>query len=206
VDSTILSLTETGIKGKIHVKMKGYFATNLYGNLNYVQEKDKETFIRERLNRGNNKFVISGFAIKQNALPKNESEIDADFEIPGYSKTIGDEKYINLNLVRHFEHQEIDFPKRKMPIEFDFKWVRRHVMVLEIPEGYKVDYLPESKSFKNEAWGFSMKYEQNNRQVILTKEFYSPHLLLNESQFKDWNTVLENLFPTYKESVSLVKK
>lgn len=206
VDSTVLSLTETGIKGKINIKMKGYFATNLYGNLNYVQEKDKEKFIRDRLNRGNNKFVISGFAIRQNALPKNESEIEADFEIPGYGKSIGDEKYINLNLVKHFEHQEIDYPKRKMPIEFDFKWVRRHVMVLEIPEGYKVDYIPESTSFKNDAWGFSMKYEQNSKQVILTKEFYSPHLLLSENQFKDWNTVLEHLFPTYKESVSLVKK
>ncbi len=206
VDSTVIRFTATGISGHISMRMKGYYATNLYGNLNYVQEKDKEKFVRDRLNRGSNKFVISGFAINSKQATPNESAIDADFEIPGYGKSIGDEKYINLNLVKHYEHEEIDYPKRKMPIEFNFTSQRRHIMILEIPEGYKVDYLPESKTYKNEAWGFKMTYEQKDNRVILTKEFYNQHIMLQPDQFKDWNTVLEQLFPLYKESVSLVKK
>ncbi|WP_336516580.1 DUF3857 domain-containing protein [Pollutibacter soli] len=206
VDSTIIRFTQTGISGHISMRMKGYYATNLYGNLNYVQEKEKEKFIRERLNRGSNKFVISGFAINSSKALPNESDIAADFEIPGYGKSIGDEKYINLNLVKHYEHEEIDYPKRKIPIEFNFASQRKHVMVLEIPEGYKVDYLPESKSFKNDVWGFTMTYEQKENKVILTKEFSNPHIMITPEQFKDYNTVLEHLFPLYKESVSLVKK
>ncbi|MCG7860076.1 hypothetical protein MD537_24055, partial [Flavihumibacter sediminis] len=75
----------------------------------------------------------------------------------------------------------------------------------DIPEGYKVSYLPKGKSFRNYIWGFDIQYEQKNNQIIMTQEFYNEHLLLQPEHFKEWNEVLENLFPQYKESISISK-
>ena len=66
--------------------------------------------------------------------------------------------------------------------------------------------MPEGKSFKNEVWGFDLKYEQDNNRLILTQEFDNDHLLLRQDKFQAWNKVLEHLFPSYKESISLSKK
>ncbi len=113
---------------------------------------------------------------------------------------------LNLNLQKLYEHEEIDYPRRKMPVEYDFRFIKKYVTVLTIPEGYTVSYLPKSNSFKNAVWGFTMNYEQKGNTIVLTQEFYNDHLLLTVDQFKAWNEVLEHLFPLYKESISLSKK
>jgi hypothetical protein len=76
---------------------------------------------------------------------------------------------------------------------------------LQIPDGYRVDYLPQGKSYHNAVWGFDLQYEQKGRLLILTQEFDNDHLLLEPDQFALWNKVLENLFPLYKETLTLSK-
>ncbi|MBO9635762.1 MAG: hypothetical protein J7578_21840 [Chitinophagaceae bacterium] len=105
-----------------------------------------------------------------------------------------------------YEHEEIDYPKRRSPIDLDFRYIHRYVIQLAIPDGYKVNNLPKSKSFQNGVWGFSMNYSQQGNMVTLAQEFYNDHLLLQPDQFKAWNEVLEHLFPLYKESICISKK
>jgi hypothetical protein len=93
-----------------------------------------------------------------------------------------------------------------MPIEYDFLNKRKYVIVLHIPAGYQVSYLPAGKSYHNAVWGFDCSYEQKGDLLILTQEFDNDHLQLRNDQFADWNKVLENLYPLYKESISLSKK
>ena len=59
--------------------------------------------------------------------------------------------------------QEIDYPRRKMPIEYNFKFAKKYVILLKVPDGFKVSYLPQGKSYHNDVWGFDMKYEQKGK-------------------------------------------
>ncbi len=58
-----------------------------------------------------------------------------------------------------------------MPVEYDYRFIKKYVTVLTIPDGYSVSYLPKSKSFKNDVWGFSLNYEQKGNTIILTQNF-----------------------------------
>src|SRR4029077_6471227 len=116
-----------------------------------------------------------------------------------------DEWYINLNLFKFYVDEEIDYPKRKMPIEYDFKSARTYVTLLKLPKGWKVSDLPENKSFHNAVWGFDIKYDSKNNYVVLTQEFDNDHLLLTNDQFQQFNKVLENLYPQYKKILTLAK-
>jgi hypothetical protein len=110
-----------------------------------------------------------------------------------------------MNLFRWYEHEEIDFPKRKMPIEYRFKKQASYVTTIKVPAGFKVSYLPEGETYKNDVWGFGMQYVQKNNQVILSQEFANEHLMLYPNQFELWNKVLEHLFPHYKQTVAFSK-
>jgi hypothetical protein len=77
--------------------------------------------------------------------------------------------------------------------------------MLKIPDGYKLTYLPPSKSYHNKVWGFDMLYEQKGNWVILTQEFDNENLMLTSDSFELWNKVLANLVPLYKETLSLSK-
>jgi hypothetical protein len=188
-DSCFLQFTDKGITGHITQHMSGYFSMNTQYALGYYNSKDKEDYMRSRFSRGSNKFHLAGYEVVEKT-GRERVTLAAKFDLPDYARKLGDEWYLNLNLQKHYEHEEIDYPKRLIPIEFDFRFIRRYVTVLTIPEGYQVTHLPKGESFKNNVWGFVIRYEQQDNKVILTQEFYNDHLLLQPAQFKEWNEVL----------------
>jgi hypothetical protein len=205
VDSTFIELTDNGIKGNIKLNLSGYYSMDMHSLLTQTNDKDREKYFKSRFNRGSNKFRLDKYEIGDQS-DFNHLSLTAQFNLQDYARKIADEWYLNLNLFKHYEHEEIDYPKRKMPIEFSFLNVRKYVTVLQIPEGYTISSLPAGKSYKNDVWGFELRYEQQNNQLILTQQFDNDHLLLTPDKFQDWNKVLENLFPSYKETISLSKK
>lgn len=204
IDTTILELNEKGLTGNIRLKLSGYMAMDMNRKMNYINEKNREDYLRDYLNRGSNKFKLIKSVLSP-AVTTDEFNLTGQFELQDYGKKVGDEWYLNMNLFKFYEHQEIDYPKRKIPIEFEYKTQSSYVTILKIPPGYTISYLPESKSFHNETWGFDMIYQQNQDMIILTQNFESNHLLLSPDKFESWNKVLEHLFPLYRETISFTK-
>ncbi len=160
--------------------------------------------MKESFRRGSNKFQLDSIHISTPSNP-DSTVFRASFTLPDYAKKLGDEWYLNLNLFKFYTDEEIDYPKRKMPIEYNFKFVKKFVTLLKIPDGYQVESLPQGKSFHNKVWGFDLTYEQKGNWLILTQQFDNDHLQITGDQFEAWNKVLENLYPLYKETVSLTK-
>ena len=204
VDTTWLELTDSGLKGKIKQTLNGYFAMDMNGKLMYWSKKTINENMKDEFERGSNKFKLDTFRIDKK-VTADEVSLFADFYLPDYAKKIGTEFYLNLNLFKFFANDQIDYPRRKMPVEYNFKYVKKYVTMLRIPDGFKVSYMPQSKSFSNSIWGFNMKYEQKGNEVVLTQEFDNQNLMLTSDQFEPWNKVLENLFPLYKETLSFSK-
>ncbi|HET6255738.1 MAG TPA: DUF3857 domain-containing protein [Puia sp.] len=204
-DSTYLELTDNGLQGRITQDLHGYAAMRLEGELAYTNAKDYQELMKARFYRGSNKFNLDTFRVID-LKDKGHIGMTADFHLQDYAKRIGGDWYINLNLFKFYAHEEIDYPKRQIPISYDYRNQRRYVVAIKIPGGYQVSYLPASKSYHNAVWGFDLRYEQKGDLLILTQEFDNDRLMLQPDQFADWNKVLENLIPLYKETVSLSKK
>ncbi|PWT70733.1 MAG: hypothetical protein C5B59_20230 [Bacteroidetes bacterium] len=205
VDSTWLELTPNGsINGRIKKCLTGYFSTHMHGKMIYVDKNNLNQELKDDFRRGSNKFQLD--SCHYTAPGADTAFLYASFKLPDYAKKLADDYFLNMNLYKFYEHEEIDYPKRKMPIEYNFKYSKKYVILLKIPDGYRVDYLPKSKTFHNDVWGFDMQYEQKGNYVILSQQFDNDYLLLQNSQFESWNKVLENLFPLYKETLSLSKK
>jgi hypothetical protein len=204
VDTTTLELTRNGLKGHISMDHYGYYSNLLQDHLIYSNEKEIDQLIKPRFRRGSDKFNLDSFRIGD----RNDHahiRITGDFTLQDYARQVGNEWFINMNLFKSYLHEEIDYPRRTMPIEFPFLGQRINVVILNIPPGYEVTYLPPGKTYHNAVWGFTMNYEQKGRQLIFTQEFDDDHLILQPSEFADWNKVLENLYPLYHSTISLQK-
>ena len=204
-DSTVLSLQGNELKGTVAIDFSGYYSNQLRDMLAYSDRTEAEDAIKARFKRGSDKFRLDSFDIGDRH-DRTHTRLTASFTLQDYAKHLGDEWFLNMNLFKLYEHEEIDYPKRKMPIEMHFLNRRRYVVVLNIPDGYEVGYLPAGKTYQNSVWGFRMTYEKKAKQLIFTQEFDNDHLMLQPTQFADWNKVLENLFPLYRETISLEKK
>ena len=204
VDTTLLELTPTGLQGKVIRNYKGYFATTMHGKLMYWENKDMDEYMRDEFARGSNKFHLDSFKIGNQTNP-GEVKVSATFTLPDYGKKIGNEFYLNLNLLKEFQNDDFDYPNRKIPVAYDYKSVRKYVTLFKIPDGYKLTYLPEGKSYTDKHSGFSVSYEQKNGWVTLTQEFDNDRLMLKSDEFESWHKLLATLFPLYKESLSIAK-
>ena len=205
-DTTVMTLADKILKGDVRLYLKGYYATDLRTRLMYMGTTDKEKYSKEIAGRASNKFAAEGFQYNFASLSKNEAAFSCTFTLPDYGKNMAGNLFINMNLIRPYEHQEIDYPKRKIPVEWSYKFTKRFVTIFNIPEGFTVDYLPANKSYKQDGFGFAFTYENKGNQVVYTQEFFNDYLILQPEGFSNWNKVLEQLFPQYKETVSLIKK
>lgn len=204
VDTTVLDLTANGLKGSISIDHSGYFSNILQDILSYSSQKEVEELAKTRFQRGSDKFSLDSFRVGDRSDPAH-IRLSGNFSLQDYARHLGNEWYINMNLFKFYLHEEIDLPKRRMPIEFPFRSQRQYVVILNIPPGYEVTFLPAGKTYRNGVWGFTINYEKKGRQLIFTQEFDNDHLLLQPSEFSDWNKVLENLFPLYHTTISLQK-
>ena len=204
LDSTFIEWNDKELTGRIKVYMTGYPASDMQTTLNFKNEKEGEEYLKQRFTRGSNKIKFSNWKIDQNP-DHNEVLVTADFNLPDYARKLSDEIFLNLNLFKWYEHQEIDFPKRKMPIEHSFLNHSTFTTVIKFPSGFKASYVPKSETFKNDVWGFIMQYETKNNAVYLTQEFDTDQLMLYPNQFEAWNKVLQHLFPHYKQTVAFSK-
>ncbi|WP_184549470.1 DUF3857 domain-containing protein [Mucilaginibacter sp. FT3.2] len=205
VDTTWLELNANGISGRIKRNVKGYFAMDMHGKLMYWDQTKLNEYMKDEFVRGSNKFKLDTFYVdkKQSA---DELSIYAGFTLPDYGKKLGDDYYLNINLFKFYQNEQIDYPKRKVPIEHSFNYIKKYVTVFKVPDGYQVSYLPQSKSYHNKVWGFDIQYLQKGNLVTMTQEFDNDNLMLASTDFDQWNKVLENLYPLYKETLSLSKK
>lgn len=203
-DTTWLEMGANGIKGRIKQNLQGYFASEMYSHLMYWTRKDMRDHMNGLFSRGSNKFKLDTFAVDRKTTT-DQISLAGTFSLPDYAKKLGNEYYLNLNLFKFFANDRIDYPKRTTPVESDFKNVRKYVTILKLPDGYKLTYLPASKEFRNDVWGFNLKYEQKSNEVVMTQEFEENNLLLTADKFEAWNKVLDNLLPLYKETLSLEK-
>ena len=206
IDSTFITFTPDGVKGYEHVTYNGYFGEDVYNNLLYLDEKGTKDYVKSRMSKGSNKFILGTYVIKKISPDDNIAGITADFEIPGYGKKSGNEYYINLNLEKLFEKRLIDTLVRKVPIEEEYKFIIKQYHVLEIPPGYTVTYQPQNFTFENELVGLKISYEVKNGKIIATQEYQNNKLLINPADFAEWNKAATAVSLQYKEQVILEKK
>ncbi len=206
LDSTFINFTDNGIKGREKVDYSGYFGEDAYNALLYRDEKETKDYVKSRMGKASNKFILGDYKITKTNPNESLINISADFEVPGFGKKVGNEYYINLNLEKLFENQVVDTAKRKVPIEHPYKFVLKQYHILQIPDGYTVSYKPQDFAIDNDLVSLKIQYEVKNGTIIAYQEFQNKNLMVEPDRFADWNKTAKAIAAQYKEQVVLEKK
>ncbi len=206
VDSTTISFSPDGIKGHTSVNYSGYFGEDIYNTLLYRDEKETKDFVKSRMTKASNKFILGNYVINKTNPEENNINISADFEIPGYGKKIGNEYYINLNLEKLFENRLVDTAKRKIAIENEFQFVVKLYSILLLPDGYSVTYQPKDFNFENDLVALKISYQVKEGKIIALQEMQQKKLMIQPTDFAEWNRAAKAAAQQYKEQVVLEKK
>jgi hypothetical protein len=204
VDSTFIGLSDKTISGSVNINMKGYSAWNMRELMLYKNEKEREDAVKAIASRGSNKYIQKSFDFKTPDNNDKDFQATSSFEVRDYSQQVGKEWYVNMNLQRSYEDLWIDAKDRKVPLERNYKSKTRQVVVMNVPKGYHVSYLPPTvEKTASDLWSYKIQYKDLGKQVQLIKEFEMNTIFIQADQFSQHNKLVADLKEQYKESVVL---
>jgi Transglutaminase-like superfamily/Domain of Unknown Function with PDB structure (DUF3857) len=204
-DSIVLSWNGRTLVGngvcEYEGQSKGYIKTVTQ----YLSESKRVEYFQNLLGRGSNKCNIEKNTIVGYEKRDVPLRFEYVFKVPDYVQQVGNEIFINTNLVKTWADKRIE-ASRKTDIKYDHKWSENNVIVLPIPADYVVTNLPPNAFFSNPEFSFEVKYEQKNNQVLIHNKLILNTILLKKSKFGEWNKMIDTLTDSYNETISLRKK
>lgn len=166
------------------------------------QSRDERNYLNSYLQKGNNKFNLSDYTLTIPEVHSGEVVIDHSFQLEDYAFADDQELIINMNIARFFDNDKIE-DDREQPRSFRFKSLIDYTTELELPEGFELDHLPESRMFNSDDFGFKFTYESEGRRIIYRQEVTMNMIVLQPSQFADWNSMINELKQAYRDAVVL---
>lgn len=204
VDSVELRIKDDELVGKGSLKMEGYYASDFKYHLSRVKtEESKRNQVEAVTKKGSNKYKLTDYKV---TLDENSLSYDYSFELSDYIFKNGDETYINLNLdqLESFFNPYTD--DRKLDVKERYCSNTNYYFDLIIPDGYKVDYLPENLIIKDEDYDVRVTYELVNENLLrYSLELDLNYLIMEQERVLDIYEMGKLLKSAYNERIVLKK-
>ena len=204
-DSIYMKIEGNNIIAKGNVEFTGYNCIRICDRLdNIFEEKKRNKFLENYIERGNNKFSVEKTLVSKNK-EKNKISIKYDFSIGNYITQSEDEIFINMNIFKSMLTEKIK-KDRKSPMRFYMKNSYKYYVELEIPNNYKLEHLPPNSEFENDIYKYYIKYTKKDENHLIY-EMYSHYntLQLNKEDFYKFNEFIEDIHKNFRELVILKK-
>jgi len=204
IDSITIDIKDNLVVGKGKVKLTGYDQLDYVYNVETLNKEERLDFFKSYFSKGNNKVSFTDIAEAANTNREAPVQITYNFTLPDYARKNQDEMYINLNMDGGWDLEQVP-ETRKVPLNFKHNTKKRLVTTLNIPAGYKAEFIPQSVSFGNDVAGFTSSYIIKGNKIIHISDFYINTLMLQVSDFAKYNKVLTEQIKANKQAVSLIK-
>jgi hypothetical protein len=208
VDADSITVNFNGnneVRGYIEADLSGYNKVKESYEYMYSQPEKREEKFTGYLQMGNNKCKVTDLHIDGMNGQDSILKIKGQYVLPEYAKAVAGKIYFNPNLEKEGQFANIDLSNRTLPFEIEYKNIKKTTTIINIPDGYKADYVPQNASFKGKNGAFSITYQVDGNRVIQHKEIDTDFLVLSVDELKDWNKMILEMDKAYKENIAFVK-
>lgn len=205
IDTTIINIEDENLIGSSIVEISGYRKLDCFNILEFTSSDEKtKTFYNKQFQKGNNKFIVDSYeSINMFDYDKNFI-VDYTFNIDDYSKKLGDEIYINLNLNKELSPYKTD-EDRKNEIEYEYKSHFSYTTILNIPKGYTIGYIPNDSTVSNDLLSSNISYYSDEEKITYQHNVTFNFINLSLAEQKSINSIVKTIEQAYKEVIILKK-
>ncbi len=198
-----LTIVDNLLKAETTLDFYGFSARNHYSVEKNIQENKRDKANNSLYGKGNNKCTVSNVVAK--ITEPDHVQLDMNFELPDYVNVTNDKILINMNLEKVLAKMIIDKDRKyAMELENAFNFKREYH--LKIPEGYEVEFMPESVNESTEEVNFSIDYELKNQTVVYNLDVCFDAISIEPQSFVAHRDFIKKIKKAYRENVVLQKK
>lgn len=110
--------------------------------------------------------------------------------------------FCSLNLSKNPFRQS----KRTLPIDLIYLRSESYKSTITIPEGYKVEYLPQEQVVDNDLMMFSYTAIEYENQVLVNAQFNIKQFIIEPDKYEELKNSFNTMIKTLSDMVVLVKK
>jgi transglutaminase-like putative cysteine protease len=198
------SLDETSLVGDANYTLYGQGRTRILYLYNNTPSHDREEALTNYLSEDDKNISIGG--IQHSDLENRDIPIEFKFKIKmdNHVTDIGEEMYISLDVDNEFRQSVIE-KDRPVDVIFSQKLYYVYNIKLNIPDGYEVDYLPDTLNIDHPEYRFAGRYSVKNNQIVYHREIILKDGKLSKVNFEQWNRDIKKLATFYDDQIILKK-
>lgn len=119
------------------------------------------------------------------------------------------EIFLNAYFDKVYKTNPLPADERTYPIAFDYRFNYNYYLNLQLPNGYTIEYMPESRiiSLDQNMMLFSTLLASNESKsaITLTSKFQSNKNNFEASQYGDMRTLIETMIAEQNKNIILKK-
>src|SRR5690554_568524 len=198
-----LNVTEGSIEGDILCSRNNYEAF-LYRNRNDQLSTDKIADKYEEHYKAeiNSLDVANFYDLNENVVEKMSLKRPHSFDV------IGDKIYLTPAFVFKQNENPFKLDQRTYPLDFTYPSDNTYMLIYNIPEGFEVEYVPESKKVttgtNSVAAQWSVSYDE--KQIRVRWNLSQNKAYVNAGEYMDIKAVYEELVKFMDEKIVLKRK
>lgn len=204
VDSVELKIEDGVLLGTGDLSFTGYYAVDFKHHLSSVKtEESKRNQIEAVTKKGSNKYKLTDYKIN---VDDNSLRYGYSFELSDYIFKNEDEIYINLNLDKLESFFDPYTEDRKLDVKERYCSSTNYYFDLIIPEGYKVDYIPENLVITGRDYKIRVTYLLANENLLrYSLEIDLNYLIMEQERVSEIYKMGKSLKSAYNERIVLNK-
>ena len=205
-NKTVLNIKfddEFNLEGKVIHLLDGYFAKSYRED--YL-DVNKDSYIKD-LEKNKGSIEISNVETENSQDLLKAIKETYDFNLTNAVEKVGDKVYLKPLLFLATTESPFKADERKYPIFFNYPSSVANVVNIIIPEGYKVESVPESTilNFNGGAGSFKFVISQQGQFLRVNTEFQMKTTVYSPSDYEALKNFYNELVQKNTEAVVLTK-
>lgn len=206
VESTMLNVTineDLTASGKVRKSYNDYMAYFYRKSHTGLSEEDHI----KALEKDKGDLIVSDVVFDNDKNLTQPVKISYAYEAGDVIDEIGDKLYFSPLLFLRSKENPFKLDERKYPIDFVIPVEDKYLVNILLPEGYKVESLPQSEAvrFKNEAVSFSYIVKANGKYLQLSVDLSINEPVIRPEDYKEFKAFYSKIIEKQGEQIVLTK-
>lgn len=201
---------------KVDISPLGNFKANAEIKLTGNQQEDARSVIKVSTPEEREQWLINSLEtpmakleqIKMNNVETNSPEVrlELNLSLPKYGSVSGDRIFFMPNIMERRTYVPREVAVRLSPVRFLYPYLDVDTIYYKIPDGYKIEALPEEMNLNTDFGQFSARTQKVDDSTLLyTRSLEISDYLIRADKYAEYRKFMSSVVKSDRAQVVLVK-
>ncbi len=175
-----------------------------YLNHDKLDVDDVNKVIKKYIKDLSAEVKVDSFKIVNMDSCSNDFEFKVFYKIPKNLKEAGNIKYFSSPLITKFNKNPFKAERRFTPVEFDFPYIEREKITIELPSNYRFSDIPSRNSKRYKGLSYRKSYKLKDNRLEISRSFRIKSVYFHNKQYLPLKNFFAEMINADNDEISII--